>query len=71
MIYITNNGINKTKRLLICKKPTPLMVVGYFFIGMLVCYYRPFLRLSSFSIKPSSLPVCPATEVFSCALLVR
>lgn len=30
-----------------------------------------FLLSSSFLINPNSLPVCPATEVFSLALLVR
>ena|SRR6185369_839093 len=33
-------------------------------------YYQP-RRLISFLIKPNSLPVCPFTEVFSCARRMR
>lgn len=34
-------------------------------------FYFDFLLFNSLSISPNSRPVCPATEVFSCARLVR
>lgn len=41
--------------------------------GLFVYFIKDyfFLLSNSFLMRPSSLPVCPATEVFSLALLVR
>ena len=50
------------------KKPHDLRIVHTIAIGK--CFYKP-LRFISFLINASSLPVCPFTDVFSCARRIR
>lgn len=55
----------------VIKKEIALLEQSLFVLGKILDYFSDFLRLCSCISRESSRPVCPATEVFSCARRIK